>query len=74
MSWRAVPVYRLMIHYEMLPGIYYNRFNFVELRNQSYYIVTVDDSSTKEIEVQYEISGMPEDGYMFLVGDEEIQD
>lgn len=64
---------RLMIHYEMLPGIYYNRFNFVELRNQSYYIVTVDDSSTKEIEVQYEISGMPEDGYMFLVGDEEIQ-
>ncbi len=64
---------RLMIHYEMLPGIYYNRFNFVELRNQSYYIVTVDNSSTKEIEVQYEISGMPEDGYMFLVGDEEIQ-
>lgn len=64
---------RLMIHYEMLPGIYYNRFNFVELRNQSYYIVTVDDSSNKEIEVQYEISGMPEDGYMFLVGDEEIQ-
>lgn len=66
-------VERLMIHYEDVnatPGL---KFDFYDLKNTSYFDVDVDNSTTKEIEVRYEISGKPEDGYMYLADDENIK-
>ncbi len=64
---------RLMIHYEDISRDTSLRFEFNELKNKSYYDVVVDNSITKEIEVRYEITGTPEDGYMYLKNDEDIQ-
>lgn len=66
-------VERLMIHYENVCKDQSLRYEFYDLKNKSYYDVDVDNSVTKEIEVVYEISGTPEDGYMYLADDENIQ-
>ncbi len=64
---------RLMIHYEDISRDSSLRFEFNELKNKTYYDVVVDNSITKEIEVRYEITGTPEDGYMYLKDDADIQ-
>lgn len=64
---------RLMVHYEDTSRDPSLRFEFNELKNKSYYDVVVDNSVTKEIEVRYEISGTPEEGYMYLEDDSNIQ-
>ena len=66
-------VNRLMIHYEDISRDTNLRFEFNELKNKAYYDVDVDNSTTKEIEVRYEISGTPEEGYMYLKDDKNIQ-
>ncbi len=64
---------RLMIHYEDISRDTSLRFEFNELKNKTYYDVVVDNRITKEIEVRYEITGTPEDGYMYLKDDADIQ-
>ncbi len=64
---------RLMIHYEDISRDASLRFEFNELKNKTYYDVVVDNSITKEIEVHYEITGTPEEGYMYLKDDADIQ-
>lgn len=66
-------VERLMIHYEDVNATPRLKFDFYDLKNTSYFDVDVDNSTTKEIEVRYEISGKPEDGYMYLADDENIK-
>ena len=64
---------RLMIHYEDISRDTSLRFEFNELKNKTYYDVVVDNRITKEIEVRYEITGTPEEGYMYLKDDADIQ-
>ena len=64
---------RLRIHYEDVSRDTSLRFEFNEIKNKSYYDVVVDNSVSKEIEVRYDISGTPEDGYMYLEDDPNIQ-
>ncbi|MBQ7016345.1 MAG: hypothetical protein IJN10_05260 [Firmicutes bacterium] len=66
-------VERLMIHYEDVNTAPRLKFDFYERKNTSYFDVDVDNSTTKEIEVRYEISGKPEEGYMYLADDEDIK-
>ena len=64
---------RLMIHYEDVNTAPRLKYDFYDLKNTSYFDVDVDNSTTKEIEVRYEISGKPEEGYMYLPDDENIK-
>lgn len=64
---------RLIIHYEIIDKSYARKIEFYDLKNKSYFEANVDDSTTKEIEVRYDIQGSPEDGYIYIRDDEDIQ-
>ena len=64
---------RLMIHYEFTDSAVNRECTFYDIKNTTYLDVDVDDSTTKEIEVVYDITGTPEDGYMYVKDDENIQ-
>lgn len=66
-------VNRLMVHYEVTDKTVENKFEFYDIKNTTYLEVDAEDNVTKEIEVRCEITGKPEDGYMFVPGDEGIQ-
>lgn len=61
---------RLIIHYEITDSTVNAELDSV--RNRSYYTVTVEDTVSKEIPIAYEISGEPEDGYMYVENDSDI--
>ena len=62
---------RLMIHYEIIDQSL--KGELYSYRNKSYYSIDVEDYITREIEIRYEITGKPEEGYMFLPDDPDIQ-
>ena len=66
-------VERLMLHYEFTDVLVENKCKFYDLKNTSYLEVKLDESATKEIEVRYEITGSPEEGYLYIKDDENIQ-
>jgi len=62
---------RLMIHYEITDSSL--NAEIITLRNKSYVTVDIEDNVTKEISIEYEITGEPAEGYMYLKDDEDIR-
>lgn len=61
---------RLLIHYEITDSSV--KADLYTYRNKSYYSIQVEDNVSVEIPVQYEITGTPEDGYMYVTDDPQI--
>ncbi len=62
---------RLLIHYEVIDHSL--KGDLYSYRNKSYYSVDVEDYITVEVDIKYEITGQPEEGYMYLPDDPDIQ-
>ena len=65
---------RLSIHYEFASAYShtYNSVQFVNIYNQSYYAVAVDEDITKTLTLNYSIVGSPGEDYIYIEQDPNI--